>query len=771
MACPRNIQLLLLAGFLLCAPGDAIGEEVFLPGHEAAVVELLKPYTPGDLVLEGRPLESLELGPACEIRLRFSAAAGDDAVTAKLLPADEAAGWVRFSWDPARPAGLGPALEALVRGNIPGEFFQDRCLLVTDGEGEVHRFEFPDSDLPARTMLLLEVALAFALFLVVVARRVDRTEWQTLLGGLLLTGLGLGLRIYLVEHTTFHENRHEYRYIQGIIAGHAGYLYPCTYFVVMNFLTMIAGATDQAVFLSNAVFSALCIPLLGVLVSSLTGSRRAGWAAAAMWAFAPHAIRMAPTATYFNVVSFFFLAAATATISALGRWRTGSHRYHELALAALLVALSAQCRVLTLAYPVAVVALAYGAGVIRTKQQLLALIGACTAVGCLLIPNLGSLAHLFLVPGPSFLSLECALRNIPRLMLFDRYVISPTIFPLALLGAVFLLRAGRPFGRGLTAGILLIAAFPMSVYVRLLPATVRSDGYLSAGAILSSGPFELLVGATALLLIGVLIALAAHRRSAPAMGHHDRRHAAVTVIGLLLPLGLGSFVCAHYVSKIRFDLFPNALVMGLAGAGVAGLSGWVGRRSRIAGGAVMILLVGTTLLSYDFLFRGFQDTIEYSFLQREVLPELNRSLESSPVILVVPTENEGSEEISPFWWRRNAPDLDVRASAGKVERGSSSTAVYAFVGPNCYLDHGRFDKEGRFIDEWGGVHSEPRLHEPADVLEGRPRLHPNCTAALSGRYWRKVATQEITREETEGSYARINPSVDHIVIGLYLAVD
>lgn len=183
----------------------------------------------------------------------------------------------------------------------------------------------------------------------------------------------------------------------------------------------------------------------------------------------------------------------------------------------------------------------------------------------------------------------------------------------------------------------------------------------------------------------------------------------------------------------------------------------------------MILLVGTTLLSYDILYRGFQDTIEYSFLQRQVLPELSRSQERAPTTLVVPNVNEATGVIPAGWWTRNVPGLDVRASTRDVEEGSSPTAVFAFVGPNCFVDFGVFDGQGRFIDEWGSVHSELRPYEPADVLEGRPRLHPNCTAALSGRYWRKVATQELTREQTEGSVASINPSADHIVIGLYRA--
>ena len=793
--------VVLLAGFLVCASGDAVGNEVFPPGHEAAVVQLLEPYDDENLVLAGRPLESLEVGPACEIRLGFHAVAGDDAVTVKLLPAHKTAGSFRFQWDPARPEGLGDALEALVRGNIPEDFFQDRCVFVSDigsssggeSEGEGYSFklfarylsarsvalleaavaftsEFLARHLSARSMLLLEAILALALFLLVVARRrVDRSEWRTVLGGLLLTGLAFWLRIYLVEPATFHENRHEYRYIQEIIAGSPGYIYPCTYFIVMNFLTLIGGATDQAIFFFNALFSALSVPLLGILVCFLTRSRRAGWAAAAMWALAPHAIRMASTATYFNMVSFFFLAAATATISALRRWGTESRRYHELALAVLLIALSAQSRVLSLAYPAAVVALAYGAGAVRTKQQVLALVRACAAVGILLIPSLISLARLYLNGGSGFLSLNCALRSMPCLMLFDRDVLSPTIFPLALLGLVLILRGGRPLGRVLTAGIILIAAFPAIIYVSLLLSTRRLDGYLYRDAIIEGSSVELLVGSAGVLLIGSFVAFVALWRSVPAMGHHDRRQTAATLFGLLLPLGLTSFVCAHYVGKIRFDLLPDALFTGLAGAGVAGLAGWVGKRSRIAGAAVMILLVGTTLLSYDLLIRRFRDTTEYSFLQREVIPELNRSLESSPVTLVVPVENEGTGQISPCWWRRHVPGLDVRASIREVEKAYGPTAVFAFVGPNCSADHGCFDSEGRYIDEWGGVHSEPPRYKPADMLEGRPRLHPGCADALSGRYWRKVATQEISREEADGSPGRFNESADHIVIGFYRA--
>ena len=114
---------------LVCAPGGAAAAEVyFTPGEEAAVVDLLIPYTDADLRLEGWDLEGIDVGPTCELRFHLREAAGAGEAMVRVLPADSGDGSFRFDWGAAAPPRpLASAFEELLRGNDPGSFFQDRC--------------------------------------------------------------------------------------------------------------------------------------------------------------------------------------------------------------------------------------------------------------------------------------------------------------------------------------------------------------------------------------------------------------------------------------------------------------------------------------------------------------------------------------------------------------------------------------------------------------------------------------------------------------------
>lgn len=127
MPSARRARALLIAVFVLGAPALALGGSAFLPGHEDAAVRLLLPNTDEDLVLDGRSLERFTVGPGCEIHLSFAAVADDGGITATLSPSDPGRGSFRFRWTPRRPPQLGDALEALVRSNDPGDFFEGRC--------------------------------------------------------------------------------------------------------------------------------------------------------------------------------------------------------------------------------------------------------------------------------------------------------------------------------------------------------------------------------------------------------------------------------------------------------------------------------------------------------------------------------------------------------------------------------------------------------------------------------------------------------------------
>ena len=100
------------------------------------MVKLLQPFNDEDLVLGAWSLERLDVGPYCELRLGFRSPDGDDPVTATLRPSGSSAGSFLFFWEPVRPPHLGDALEVLVMGNDPGDFFRDRCRSVDDPEGD-----------------------------------------------------------------------------------------------------------------------------------------------------------------------------------------------------------------------------------------------------------------------------------------------------------------------------------------------------------------------------------------------------------------------------------------------------------------------------------------------------------------------------------------------------------------------------------------------------------------------------------------------------------
>jgi len=122
---------------LVCTPvGAAAAEVYFVQGEEAAVVDLLRPYTDEDLRLEGWGLEGIDVGPACEFRFRLREVAGSGETMVRVFPAEESdSGSFRFDWGVASHRSLVRAFEDLLRGNDPGSFFQDRCTEGVDAVG------------------------------------------------------------------------------------------------------------------------------------------------------------------------------------------------------------------------------------------------------------------------------------------------------------------------------------------------------------------------------------------------------------------------------------------------------------------------------------------------------------------------------------------------------------------------------------------------------------------------------------------------------------
>ena len=226
-----------LIALLLVSPAPAGAETYFLPGQEDAVVQLLRPYSDEALVLNGWSLVHLAAGPLCAVRLGFSSGHGAEETTVTLRSGDGDPARIAFDWEPIRPADLGDALEALVQGNDPGDFFVTTCAQRTDpvGSPEGDRFpgEFSGEDgaeeaflsmgfggnilLRLLPRLLLVVALS-ALGLAVLDRRRPGAppapptfrlrEEPVWIKAVLLVGLGVRAVAMFYEPSYFYELQH-----------------------------------------------------------------------------------------------------------------------------------------------------------------------------------------------------------------------------------------------------------------------------------------------------------------------------------------------------------------------------------------------------------------------------------------------------------------------------------------------------------------------------------------------------------------------------------
>ncbi|MFH1529955.1 MAG: hypothetical protein ABIK09_04365, partial [Pseudomonadota bacterium] len=122
MISTAHITLLLTLALGAEAP-DHAGVGVFLPGQEAAVVDLLAPDDLDSFRCGDWTLDALVPGPDCALRFHMS---GPDGATRT----------VRISPDgPAEakgPDAVKACVEARVRSNAGGDFFDGRCTLPSE---------------------------------------------------------------------------------------------------------------------------------------------------------------------------------------------------------------------------------------------------------------------------------------------------------------------------------------------------------------------------------------------------------------------------------------------------------------------------------------------------------------------------------------------------------------------------------------------------------------------------------------------------------------
>ncbi len=629
-------------------------------------------------------------------------------------------------------------------------------------------FTVPDRFHPARTLVLFEALAALALFCWVAWRRGRAIDRQALLVGCAATALALVLRIAGSQWAWFHENRHGYRYIIEIIDGRGGYMPPSTYYVLMNFASWLGPPGEFTIFLVNVLFSTATVPLLGLVAAQLSRSREAGWAAMGLWALSPYAIRLAATETYFNVGIFFLVAGVAASISAMRRLDANHLPIAPLVLATLCTALAAQTRATTVLWPATVLLITLGAMDVMTRRRWLALFGLALAVAFLLIPKIA----LFLGSeggGGRYFEVSGFFDNLPRLAIFDRSVVSPLVLPLALVGGVLLIRGRHRLGIAPTLSLCALAAYPGALWLRALTTVRRCDGFFCVEPIVLQ--FSLLK--TAPVFAGAALAVAltwfvsrSHRVDARSLP--GNRRGGFATLGALLPQGLSVIITAHHVTRLRFDLMPTALVTILAGVGVAGIASAVSRRRAIAS-IVFAALIASALIPVPLLWRPYADPTEHRFLREEVIPVLAER--DARIRLVFPRESEKSSPILQAWWDMYLPAIQVVPSLSDLEGAEgaeSDDTLYAFIGYTCSCTHGRWEGDV-WVDDDGVSSPAPPDYPPAEFIEGAPRIHPLCAAALDGVRWRAVATMEIPLFGMEGNNMRVLPGLEHVIIGLYQA--
>ncbi len=69
----------------------------------------------------------------------------------------------------------------------------------------------------------------------------------------------------------------------------------------------------------------------------------------------------------------------------------------------------------------------------------------------------------------------------------------------------------------------------------------------------------------------------------------------------------------------------------------------------------------------------------------------------------------------------------------------------------------------------GVAWTDPPPYPRAAHIEGGPRIHPACGAALAGRTWQAVLVREVPMIAMKGSVPRVYPGLEEVVIGLYRA--
>lgn len=243
------------------------------------------------------------------------------------------------------------------------------------------------SSLPGVVFLALALG-SLALWPRVVSE-LARTPWDTRRRDVLL-GVGLfaaafALRWGLASHALVHENHHGYHHVSSsgpVNTWAESHGVPSSHMLLLNLFGAVVGVSDESTFLFDASLSAVAVVALAVFTVQVTGSRHAGWAAAALLGLQPLAIALGPTEEF--LVSASGLCLAGMALLHAGA-RLGLRA--TLALGVALLCLGAGSREVTLPLSALALPAMLSARTAAGRPPWRATLAVCAAVAVLLLPQ------------------------------------------------------------------------------------------------------------------------------------------------------------------------------------------------------------------------------------------------------------------------------------------------------------------------------------------------------------------------------------------------
>jgi len=369
---------------------------------------------------------------------------------------------------------------------------------------------------------------------------------QGLIFALCLTLSAFALRGLLAPASVYHENHHGFMYLEAIANGRS-YIFEgfhSSFLILMHHVVTILDLAQIDVFFINAMLSALTPVLLGGIFFLITEDRWTGYLAGVIWALNGIAIRLGPTECVGNFGLFFFLLGSLCVIASIKvDLKLPRSVSNILCVAGILcIATAAQSRVLTIAYPGIALGLIFSATQRPTRRSIGVATATLIATLIVLLPWYQVLFSLIGdTNGGTPIGASCILQNLGLEfgLFFKPDVVSPTLIPLALIGAISW--KGSPWQRSL-----LVAAIALSVALCAMVCgeTISQSRFNLLPLALLSG-----LGSAGAVNIGRLLSQ-----------KHERSGQAFLLFCGLSPLLAGNYIQRPMQAELEYDFIVSKVI-------------------------------------------------------------------------------------------------------------------------------------------------------------------------------------------------------------------